>query len=361
MEIGFIDHRRRRPQRGAGHRAPRDVFFRMHGLRVRIGAPLWLSWVVLIACTPFRDDPPDGGAPPAPRLPDAPSTPAAARSCNLDAPFDPPIFVGVAGLQATWVGGMRLSPDEDTACLYANPAGAGQSDLYAATRRAPSAAFTGATPLGGDDINTPDIEMWPTIRGDGLLLVFERHPVLLGLLGALHYARRSSTAAPFVYAGVLTALEEATPTNSAPFLREDGSVLYFAKQRAGADTHIYRAIWTGQSFEDPEPVVEVNSSASEGSAVVSPDDRLLYFASSRPDADGGDPTTYSRIWVARRADAQSSFGAPVLVGELDGHGVERIPSFVTRDGCRLYFESYVLDGENPYGAFTEYVAEKPPP
>src|SRR4051794_8243751 len=54
---------------------------------------------------------------------------------------------------------------------------------------------------------------------------------------------------------------------------------------------------------------ELNTAASEGCPIQSPDGLSLYFASTRPGGLGGQD-----IWVAQRDDSNDGWGTPVNVG-----------------------------------------------
>ena len=76
----------------------------------------------------------------------------------------------------------------------------------------------------------------------------------------------------------------------------------------------------------------------------------MYFASTRTSGRGGED-----IWVARRTSMNDRFGDPATVGELDTSNDE-VPSFLSADGCRLYFGSTRPGG---LGDSDMYVAAKP--
>ncbi|HEY3498620.1 MAG TPA: hypothetical protein VGK73_28210, partial [Polyangiaceae bacterium] len=46
----------------------------------------------------------------------------------------------------------------------------------------------------------------------------------------------------------------------------------------------------------------------------------------------------SDIWRATRAHPSGLFGEPALVSELNVSGLDDVPSFISEDGCRLYFD-----------------------
>jgi WD40-like Beta Propeller Repeat len=300
-------------------------------------------------CTRFKDDPivdsaigsGDRGAV------------EAGPSCDPSKGFGKPAIVsGLESGPGTSVSSLRLSRDYRTAYFQATgrPRSVGYSDLYTAKRVAPEAPFADITPLEGGGINTAAEEFDPSVSGSGLTLVFGRaqpggDPVHLQL------ATRETTATPFTYIGPLVDVNGLDTTyDTTPFLRDDGQVLYFASDRVPENsTDIYRASSNGSTFHKPVEVSELNTSFSERSPVVSPDDLTIYFASDRTD---GHALGQQDIWVATRASPSGPFSTPVNVSELNSPLLE-VPNFVTHDGCALYFSS------NRDGFLGVYVAERP--
>jgi hypothetical protein len=100
-------------------------------------------------------------------------------------------------------------------------------------------------------------------------------------------------------------------------------------------------------------VSELNTIVQDADAVVTPDDLTIYFDSTRP---GGNPQSVGDMWTATRANTQDRFPPPTNVAELNGLS-HVIPTFITRDGCKLYFS--FEDGTYPGSLIAAYVAEKP--
>ena len=65
--------------------------------------------------------------------------------------------------------------------------------------------------------------------------------------------------------------------------------------------------------------------------VVTPNQLTMYFGSpsTRADLD---------IWITERKALTDPFGAPVLVDAASTQG-EDFPSWISPDGCRLYFDA----------------------
>jgi|HubBroStandDraft_5_1064220.scaffolds.fasta_scaffold51633_2 Tol biopolymer transport system component len=321
-----------------------------HPLRIALLAP-----VGAIMCIPFKNDPSDAGEASAPdaSVPVAESSaPGGGPPCSPDAGFgDPRLVAGLADA-ATSIAAVRLSPDSLTAYFQAGgrPDSLGYDDIYTATRTDPASPFGHIAPLEGYEVNSPDDELYPTVSGDGLTLVFARSAPIdpVFLWSTTRSEPSTSFDVPVLLAPPVNAMSAIYDTT--PFLRQDGQVLYFASNRVperGID--IYRVGWAGSSadaaFDAPAPVDELNASSNELAPVVTPDDRTIYFASDRANGNGD-----FDIWTATR-DSGAGFLAPTSVAELNSDSVD-IPTFITGDGCTLYFSS----ARN--GALLPYVATR---
>jgi WD40 repeat protein len=261
----------------------------------------------------------------------------------------------VAGLEtaATWLGGLRFSPDLRTAYFSAFGPNSveGSSDLYSAARATPGSALDRVVPLAGMGINTAEEEADPTVSGEGLMLMFGRSQGL-GSQAHLYYATRSSISDPFNDMGLVPNVNVLTTADKYPFLRQDGEALYFSSTRnLSANADIYRAAWNGSTFDPPVGVAELNTPYDDDAPVVTPDERTIYFTSERPDpaAAGGQD-----IWMATRASTSGRFSPATNVTEVNSPDSD-IPTFITADGCTLYFSS--TRGRTNEAA---WVATKPP-
>jgi Tol biopolymer transport system component len=230
---------------------------------------------------------------------------------------------------------------------------AGHTDLFTATRSNPKAPFGNVEPLEG--VNISSFQSDPTLTKDGLVLFFTSFGQAPGS-SRIHYATRPNVNVAFTYVGPAPGLNDSTVSDLSPFLREDGAVLYFSSYRVSAeDSDIYRASWNGVSFDVPIAIEELASPFLEYGPVVTPDDRTIYFVSTRPDSLSqgvGD------IWMATREKTDDQFSQPTIVSEVSTAGRD-IPSFITRDGCKLYFFVDYTGTANPNGFISQFVAEKP--
>ena len=99
---------------------------------------------------------------------------------------------------------------------------------------------------------------------------------------------------------------------------------------------LYRAKNTGSGFGAPASISELDTTMEDVAPVVTPDDLVIYFASSRTDGSAkGD----NDVWVATRTSTTEPFGTPTNVTELNTTIADR-PSFVTRDRCTMYLSRF---------------------
>jgi hypothetical protein len=324
----------------------------------------WTTWATLCvataSCTPFTNDAAgDAGLPPSSHPMQSTADDATADGglpCDPTKPFGPPTFVaGLTTVTGATVASLRLTPDYDTAYFAANyqPNSGGSSAIYTATRAMPGLPFQNILPVAGTSLAQSDYVIDPTLSRDGLTLLFAWGA--RGTALQIESASRATTSRPFSYVGTVPHVNDFDAGEDGPFLREDGAVLYFASDRVDGDD-IFRARWNASTsaFDAPAPLSEINTVYLDGSPVVTPDDRTLFFASNRPDvAAQGD----FDIWMATRESSSAPFSSPTIVPELSTPYADR-PTFVTRDACTLYFSVAAVD---PDGEHSELVAQRPAP
>jgi hypothetical protein len=266
--------------------------------------------------------------------------------CNPDAPFGAPAPVaGLTDIMADSVAGLRLSPDSLTGYFHADcRPGVNESALYTAVRSSPLDPFTNVTRMQGTGLDGVGNWFEPTVAGDGLLLVFA-WAQYGGDPTQLNEATRATKGEPF---GDVRPMSEVNDpdggTDENPFVLEGSEALYFDSTRVFADGFdLYKAVWNGQSFSSPIPVRDLNTQFAEIAPVVTPDDLTIYYASDQLDGLPGHPQGEWDIWMATRPSADAHFSMPKHVSQLDSPpdagGQWNTPTFVTRDGCTLYFSS----------------------
>jgi hypothetical protein len=116
-----------------------------------------------------------------------------------------------------------------------------------------------------------------------------------------------------------------------------------------AGTELWWAPTAGASFGAPTPQAGLGSSFYAGNPTLTLDRLTLYFASTHPEGQGG-----LDIWSARQTASFEGFTDIRPVTEL-ATSFDELPLFVSRDGCRLYFQT------NRSGRSRIFVAEKRPP
>lgn len=268
---------------------------------------------------------------------------AAPPTCDVAKPFGSPVLISaLAG------GGSTLRLVKDYSVGYFNSVrdgGVGGSDLWTTTLS--GGTFGAPTPLAV--VNSATEDVYPTST-DGKTLIFASNRA--GGVGVddLWVATRSSTLSNFSTPSLLANVNTASFENT-PFLREDGQKLYFASDRApsqGVDD-IWAATLNGQDFGAPIHVDELASSGTDGYPTVTPDDLVIYFASSRAGGKGG-----TDIWVATRTSTSAAFGSVTQVAEVNS-AADELPAFITRDRCTLYMSANTGGGPHKL-----YVATKTP-
>jgi len=135
--------------------------------------------------------------------------------------------------------------------------------------------------------------------------------------------------------------------NFAPSVTRDGT-LYFTSTREGGKPHIYRSRFVNGSYVEPEKLgPEINSEFNESDPYISPDERVLIFASSgnnlgepdRPETLHGGGVLYSRadLYISTNIDGKWSH-ARHLGSNVNSAADEGSPS-LTPDGKYLFFSS----------------------
>lgn len=124
-----------------------------------------------------------------------------------------------------------------------------------------------------------------------------------------------------------------------PFFANDGKTLYFAPDPMGPDRqHIWIATRPAlnAAFGAPARVPVINgdnNTVGDSDPALSPDERVIVFASTRPGGKGqGD------LYYATRASRDVNFGPPDPIPMVN-HSADDGDPMLSRDGCDLYFSS----------------------
>ena len=273
--------------------------------------------------------------------------------CSPTAPFG--TLARVPGLPEGAIR-LRLNSDE-TVAYYSRFLGLGEYDIARAVRATRHDSFSNISYVATNDAGW---DLSPSVTGDESMLYFESQRSTGGAW-RIHQSVRHSEFDAFVSADLVPGLRDATApgtgSDGAPYITPSGDTLYFHSGRFKTGQGLARAVRVGTSFARVEQLVVTFASGSPrtlGCPVVTPDELTLYF-SAIEDGKRAD------IWRATRAKMSDSFGVATLVSELDTEEFNEAPSFISEDGCRLYFDRNTNGpgGWSPdYGI--GYVAEREP-
>jgi hypothetical protein len=145
-----------------------------------------------------------------------------------------------------------------------------------------------------------------------------------------------------------------THADSGPYVIPSGRAIYFQTTRAGS-LKLATAEWDGNAFGN---IVILNFGAlgRQSFPVASADELTLYFAVHNGPSDA---VAHTDLWMAVRSSRSSPFALRELA-ELNT-GAHEVPSFISEDGCRLYFDRTT---RTPfawgYTGESAYVAERQP-
>jgi hypothetical protein len=228
----------------------------------------------------------------------------------------------------------RLSPDETMLYFYSTrPGGAGNRDIYVATRESVTDPF--GTPVNLEELNSTVSDRDPAPTADGLQIFFAS--TRAGGNHDLYAASRSDTSQPFSTPERLVALSSASHDYFVS-LSPDGLTLYFASARSGgaggSDVWYSTRPNLSAAFTVVQNLSSINTAAGEYTVLVSADELEMYVASNRVIND-------IDVWVATREDTASPFGELTRITELGAPGEDH-PGWISLDKRRLYFSSQRL-------------------
>jgi hypothetical protein len=220
--------------------------------------------------------------------------------------------------------------------------GPGMLDMYVAKRASPTEPF-GAPVLLAQLLSDRD-EDNPFVESDGLTLWFDSY-------GEIMTSTRASVAAawgaPQPAAELVSAQDDITAE-----LSPDDRFLYFASTRLGGlgkfDLLMTSRESAGSAFAPPVFLTAANSSGEDCCPHVSPDGTELWFATDR--SGNG----FEIVRMARDPTTGAVSGTPTVVTEVDSAS-EEVDPFGTRDGAVIGFSSTRPGG---LGGFDLYLMER---
>jgi Tol biopolymer transport system component len=257
-----------------------------------------------------------------------------AMRCDPAAPFHAPVPVSSLNTsleEAT----PRLSNDELSIVFVRRTGGpSGNYDLYTSQRASIDQAFDPPVVIGS--LNSIYSDNWPSLTPDGLTIYFQTDRVVPGTV-QVWAGSRTSVTAPWGPPAQVTGFSN---NDVEPLVTASGSAIYFSSSvRTGLGMgDIFRvSIDAPGVVGTPQAVLGgVNTAADEETPAVTGDELTIFFRRKTPDPD---------IYTASRSSINDGFGAATAVPGLAEPGVNEISSWVSPDGCHLYFFSDAAGGQ----------------
>lgn len=203
----------------------------------------------------------------------------------------------------------------------------------------------------GDSINSVYSEYFPSVGISDSLLVFTRRGK--GRQGEFFFMSKLLNNVQYEKAKLIQGDLNEEPLKGAICISADGDWMIFAGELSNA-THpsfdLYICYRTPDGWSEPENLgPNINSDYWESGPSLSPDNKVLYFASNRPGGYGG-----SDIYMSVR-ESNGKWGRAMNMGDkINTPGDEQAP-FIHSDNQTLYFSSNGLTG---YGGSDLFVVKK---
>jgi hypothetical protein len=193
----------------------------------------------------------------------------------------------------------------------------------------------------GPTVNTPFLEVCPTVTKNGLSLYFgSNRPGGLG--GAdIYVSQRESANDPWGVPQNLGPAVNSAVTDNCPFVTPDGRTLIFLRNPGLAGIDVYASSRRNKrndlGWDTAVPLTALNTPFDEwvsgGYVDEDSDDLVLFLASNRPGGPGGGPD----IYMTRTGD-DGTLLPPTLVPELSSTAQDLFVS-VRKDGRELFLSS----------------------
>jgi len=244
--------------------------------------------------------------------------------CSPEEPFGVPTLV--PGLPGGAVR-LRTSPDERVG-YYAISSPMARYDLFVATRETRGGAFGEGESLAFNDASW---DFSPTLPGDGGILYLESNRSGSWKIYQSEWDPEIAAFGPIALAPGLSSAAT-TYNDGGPYVTADGAAMYFHTTRLGRQL-LAVTRRSGASF-GAVLLIDSGQLVIGGFPVISPDELTLYFAEQAgTEAEG----QHIDIWSATRSSTSLAFAN---FGEVRGVNTpdNEVPSFVSEDGCRLYFD-----------------------
>lgn len=240
--------------------------------------------------------------------------------------------------------GLSTTSDGLYAVFSSARPGMAQSGLFEATRTSVTSEWEAIELIGKIQSLAGDIE--PCVRADGLEMCFaSKRPGDHGgwdIWRTRRARRQDMWSEPVPIADINSKWGEAGPCLSA-----DGKRIYFHSGRSGAgDIFVAERIRSDGPFGPPVRVTSLNTSFGDFAPCVSPDEKIIYFASNRPGGEGN-----IDIWKATRPGRDADWSDATNLSVINTAGREFSPWLEAATGL-IYFEA---DRQIGYGRKDIYV------
>ncbi len=225
-----------------------------------------------------------------------------------------------------------LSPDGLTLVFQSTrPGGAGNSDLYQASRPTTADPFGAATAIAA--VNTAAAEAEPTWAPDDLTLYFVRGSA------TLFVTTRPDPSSAFGPATQV--MQVASDQIGGPSLSRDGTELIYTTLAPTALAHASYAAGTG--FAIIGPLTELDVNQEDGYGTLGPDELTIYFESTR---DNGKID----IFTATRPTRADPFG-PVSEISVDTVAADEADPEISADDLTMIYDSDAAGGMGSYDLY----------
>lgn len=213
------------------------------------------------------------------------------------------------------------------------PGGSGLGDLWV-TRRA-SVDEPWGTPVNlGQTVNSPDGDLAPALSPDGHYLFFtSNRPGGLGL-NDIWVSWRADVHDDFAWEAPVNV---GAPINGPEFEAGPGfrrPEFFFVRGPAGTAFDIYVSTVTGNTYQPPRLVHELNSPANDLRPTIRFDGREIFLSSNRTGGFGRDD-----LWGSTRQGVATPWTAPVNLGPVINSPFNDNQPGLSEDGTELYFTS----------------------
>lgn len=296
-------------------------------VRMMKGIPMSIA-VLLVGCGSVKSSPGADAAA------DTAGGDAASPACDVAKPFA--AAVEVPGLHDAAFDDVHatLTDDERTVYFASNRIDRSTAmHIYTATRASRDRGFDMPMLLGATFSDQG--ESHPSISPDGNTIYFDSFRVTAGTVH-IFTATRSNAGVEFPTPSMIKGDFVISPA-----ITDDGNALYVSNLANGRLSRMPR---TGSTFGDMETVaVPSNLSIT---APVTRDELTMYLSI-------GDATGHE-IVVSQRSSTSAAWSMPMTVTELKTGASLAEPSWISRDGCRLY-----LTYAEPNGRSIIYMASRP--